>query len=118
MNASGPPAVAPEIATRAKPALPERPAIRRAAAGIGVYAGVFGLSFGAVSAGAGLGVAQTMVLSAVMFTGASQFALVGILGTAGSPFAALSTALLLGVRNAFYGVTVSHALRPRGLRGS
>ena len=95
---------------------PERQAIGRAVVGIGLYAGMFGITFGAVSAGAGLSVLQTMALSGVMFTGASQFALVGIIGAGGSPYAAVSTALLLGLRNAFYGVPVSHALRPRGVR--
>lgn len=93
----------------------ERDSIRRAVAGIAVYAGVFGLAFGAVAAAAGLSVLQAVVLSAVMFTGASQFALVGILGVGGSPFAALAAALLLGTRNAFYGVPVSAIVRPRGL---
>jgi hypothetical protein len=66
-------------------ALPGRAEITRAAAGIGVYAGLFGLAFGAVAAAAGLSVLQSAALSAVMFTGASQFALVGILAVAGSP---------------------------------
>lgn len=92
-----------------------RTAISRAAAGIGVYAGLFGLAFGAVAAAAGLSVLEAVALSAVMFTGASQFALVGILAVAGSPFAALAAALLLGVRNAFYGVPVTGVVRPRGL---
>ena len=96
-------------------ALAERDSIRRAAAGIAVYAGVFGLAFGAVAAAAGLSVLQTVVLSAVMFSGASQFALVGILAVAGSPVAALAAALLLGARNAFYGVPVSGIVRPHGL---
>ena len=95
--------------------IPERAAITRAAAGIGVYAGVFGLAFGAVSAAAGLSVLQAAALSAVMFTGASQFALVGILSVAGSPFSAVAAALLLGTRNAFYGVPVADIVRPRGL---
>lgn len=94
--------------------LPQRAAILRAAIGIGVYAGVFGMSFGAVSVGSGLSIAQTMVLSLVMFSGASQFAFVGV-AAAGSPFAAVPTALLLGVRNGFYGVTMSEFLSPRGL---
>jgi 4-azaleucine resistance transporter AzlC len=94
---------------------PQRGAIARAAAGIGVYAGAFGLAFGAVAVAAGLSVLQAVALSAVMFTGASQFALVGILAVAGSPFAALAAALLLGVRNAFYGVPVAGIVRPRGL---
>lgn len=93
----------------------QRAVITRSAAGIGVYAGVFGLAFGAVAAAAGLSVLQAVALSAVMFTGASQFALVGILAGAGSPLAALAAALLLGVRNAFYGVPVAGIVRPRGL---
>jgi len=92
-----------------------RTEITRAAGGIGVYAGLFGLAFGAVAAAAGLSVPQAAALSAVMFTGASQFALVGILAVAGSPLAALAAALLLGVRNAFYGVPVAGIVRPRGL---
>lgn len=80
-----------------------------------MYAGVFGLAFGAVAIAAGVSVLQAIALSAVMFTGASQFALIGILAVAGSPFAALAAALLLGVRNAFYGVPVAGIVRPRGL---
>lgn len=95
--------------------MPERALIKRSAAGIGVYAGVFGVAFGAVSASAGLSVLQAAALSAVMFTGASQFALVGILAVAGSPLAALAAALLLGTRNSFYGVPVAGILRPHGL---
>lgn len=96
-------------------ALPGRAAIVRAAAGIAVYAGVFGLAFGAVATAAGLSALQTAALSAIMFTGASQFALVGILAVAGPPFAALVAALLLGLRNAFYGVSIAGVVRPRGL---
>jgi 4-azaleucine resistance transporter AzlC len=96
--------------------LPERREIVRAVAGIGLYAGAFGVTFGAVSVTAGLSVIQTVVMSAVMFTGASQFALVGIVATGGSALAAISAALLLGLRNAFYGVPVARLLSPRGLR--
>jgi 4-azaleucine resistance transporter AzlC len=95
--------------------LPERGTILRAAIGIGFYAMAFGASFGAISIGSGLTVAQTMVLSLVMFTGASQFAFVGVAASAGSPFAAVPAALLLGMRNAFYGVPLSEILHPRGL---
>jgi predicted branched-subunit amino acid permease len=94
--------------------LPERGLIFRAAIGIGLYAMAFGASFGAISVGSGLTVGQTMVLSLVMFTGASQFAFVGVAASGGSPFAAVPAALLLGVRNAFYGVPVSEILHPRG----
>jgi len=94
--------------------LPERGAILRAAMGIGLYAMAFGASFGAISIGSGLTLPQTMVLSLVMFTGASQFAFVGVAASGGSPFAAVPAALLLGMRNAFYGVPISEILHPRG----
>jgi 4-azaleucine resistance transporter AzlC len=80
-----------------------------------VYAAAFGLAFGAVAVASGLSLLQACVLSVVMFTGASQFALVGIIAVAGSPYAALAAALLLGVRNAFYGVAIAGIVRPRGL---
>ena len=96
--------------------LPQRGAILRAAVGIGLYAGAFAVTFGAVSVGSGLSVAQTLVLSLVMFTGASQFAFIGVVAAGGAPFAAASAALLLGVRNAFYGVPMSEILHPRGAR--
>jgi 4-azaleucine resistance transporter AzlC len=95
--------------------LPERGMILRAAVGIGLYAMAFGASFGAISVGSGLTLLQTMVLSLVMFTGASQFAFVGVAGSGGSAFAAVPAALLIGVRNAFYGVPVSEFLHPSGL---
>jgi 4-azaleucine resistance transporter AzlC len=90
--------------------------ILRAAVGIGLYAGAFAVAYGAVAIGSGLNIAQTMVLSVVMFSGASQFAFAGVVAAAGSPLAAIPTALLLAVRNGFYGVTMSEILAPRGMR--
>lgn len=91
-------------------------AIRRSALGFALYAGAFGMTFGAVASALGLTVLQTMVLSVVMFTGASQFAFVGVVGAGGSPFAAILPAMLLGVRNAFYGVPVTAIVKPKGWR--
>jgi 4-azaleucine resistance transporter AzlC len=91
-----------------------RRSVLRAAIGIGVYAGAFGASFGAVSVGSGLSVAQTMVLSLVMFSGASQFAFTGVAAAGGSAVTAVVAALLLGLRNAFYGVSLAQILNPRG----
>lgn len=91
------------------------PAVRRAVVGIGLYAAAFGTTFGAVAAAAGLTVAQALLLSVVMFTGASQLALVGVLGAGGGAAAGIGAALLLGLRNAFYGVPVTEILRPAGL---
>jgi 4-azaleucine resistance transporter AzlC len=93
----------------------ERTVVLRAVVGLGLYAVAFGASFGAVSVSSGLTVGQTMVLSLVMFSGASQFAFVGVAATA-APVAAIPAALLLAVRNAFYGVPMSQILQPRGWR--
>jgi predicted branched-subunit amino acid permease len=51
-----------------------------------------------------------------MFTGASQFAFVGVIGAGGSPWAGAATAALLGSRNALYGVRLSSLLEVTGLR--
>jgi predicted branched-subunit amino acid permease len=94
----------------------ERAGALRAGLSIGLATGAVGLSFGAVSVAAGLSVPQTCALSLLMFTGGSQFALVGVLGVGGGPVAAASTAALLGSRNAFYGLRLAALLRVRGLR--
>ncbi|MDI5973075.1 AzlC family ABC transporter permease [Streptomyces sp. SL13] len=79
--------------------------------GVGVAVGLSGFAFGATAGGAGLTVAQACALSLLVFTGASQFALVGALGAGAGPYAAAAGALFLGVRNAFYGLRLSHVLR-------
>ncbi len=85
--------------------------------GVGVAVGLSGFAFGVTSAGAGLSLLQTCVLSLLVFTGASQFALVGALGAGGNPFAAAAGAFFLGTRNAFYGLRLSQLLRlPRAVR--
>ena len=69
---------------------------------VGVATGTYGVSFGAVAVSSGLDVAQACALSLLMFTGASQFAMVGVLAAGGAPFAGALTALLLGTRNTLY----------------
>ena len=81
---------------------------------IAVATGLYGISFGALSVAAGLSFWQTVALSALMFTGGSQFAFIGVLGGGGSGAAALGAASLLGVRNAVYGMQINQWLRPRG----
>lgn len=94
----------------------ERAAIVRDSLGVGIATGAYGVSFGAVSVAAGLSVAQTCVLSLLMFTGASQFALVGVLAAGGSPASGALTALLLGTRNTLYGLRLAPLLDWRGWR--
>jgi predicted branched-subunit amino acid permease len=86
----------------------------RDALGIGIASGAYAISFGAISAAAGLSLLQTCALSVLMFTGASQFALVGVVGAGGSVWAGAATAALLGSRNALYGMRLSSLLDRRG----
>jgi predicted branched-subunit amino acid permease len=88
----------------------------RDALGIGIATGAYALSFGAISTAAGLSLLQTCALSVLMFTGASQFALVGVVGAGGSVWAGAATAALLGSRNALYGVRLSSLLDRGGWR--
>lgn len=92
-----------------------RSAVVRDALGVGVATGAYGLSFGAIAVAGGLSVAQTAATSVLMFTGASQFALVGVLAAGGGPLAAAVTAVLLGARNTLYGLRLSSLL---GLSGT
>ena len=86
----------------------------RDALGIGIASGAYAISFGAISTAAGLSLLQTCALSVLMFTGASQFALVGVVGAGGSVWAGAATAALLGSRNALYGMRLSSLLDRRG----
>jgi predicted branched-subunit amino acid permease len=86
------------------------------AVGIGVATGAYALSFGAISVSSGLSVWQTQTLSLFMFTGASQFALVGVIGAGGGLVAAVLTAWLLGARNSMYALGMAPVMRLHGLR--
>jgi predicted branched-subunit amino acid permease len=92
----------------------ERASIRRDALGIAAYAGAFGVSYGAVAVASGLTVAQTCVLSLLMFSGASQVAFIGVVSSGGSALAAVAASLMLGLRNTFYGVRLTGILGVRG----
>src|SRR4051794_12640977 len=89
-----------------------RPIVRDAL-GIGAATGAAGLSYGALATAAGLSIPQACALSLLMFTGASQFAFVGLIG--GGAAGAVATALLLGARNGLYGLKLAPFLRPRPL---
>jgi predicted branched-subunit amino acid permease len=91
-----------------------RAQVLRTATGVGVATGAYGLSFGALGTAAGLSVAQTCALSVLVFTGGSQFALVGVLGGGGSALSGSASAVLLGARNLLYGARLTSLL---GLRG-
>ncbi|MCF8529997.1 MAG: AzlC family ABC transporter permease [Candidatus Nanopelagicales bacterium] len=80
---------------------------------IGVATGAYALSFGAIAIASGLDFWQTQTLSLFMFTGASQFALVGVIGAGGGAVIAIVTALLLGARNSLYSLSLSPLITPR-----
>jgi 4-azaleucine resistance transporter AzlC len=94
----------------------ERRAIIRDGIAIGVASGAYGVSFGAIGVTSGLDVWQTCVMSLLVFTGASQFALVGVLGAGGSPLAGAASGLLLGSRNTLYALRLAPLLELRGVR--
>ncbi|MGI9824373.1 AzlC family ABC transporter permease [Agromyces sp. Marseille-Q5079] len=83
-----------------------RRAVIRDSLSVGLATAAYGISFGALSVASGLDVWQTMFLSLVMFTGGSQFALIGVLAGGGPAAAgpAIAAAALLGVRNVVYGM--------------
>jgi predicted branched-subunit amino acid permease len=85
--------------------------VKRDALGIGVATGVYGLSFGALAVAAGLSVPQACGLSVLMFTGASQFAFVALIGA--GAVGAVASALLLGARNGLYGLRLAPILPRR-----
>ena len=82
---------------------------------LGVATGVFAISFGVGAVSAGASVAQTCVMSLLVFTGATQFSAVSVIGAGGSTAAALGGGLLLAARNGVYGLTMARRL-PGSLR--
>lgn len=92
-----------------------RAVVVREAWAVGIATAAYGISFGALAVAAGLDVWQACFLSLVMFTGGSQYALVGVLasgGVAAGP-TAIASAALLGSRNAIYGMRMASVLGGR-----
>ncbi len=80
---------------------------------LGLATGVFAVSFGVTAVAAGASVAQTCVMSLLVFTGASQFSAVSVLGSGGSAASAFGGAALLAARNSVYGLAMAPHLRGR-----
>ena len=78
--------------------------------------GLYGTAFGAASIAAGFSLLQTSLLSLLTFSGASQFAIVGVMGAGGSAISGIATASLLGIRNGLYGLRMSPILKVRGVK--
>lgn len=87
----------------------ERSAAVRASLAVGLAVSASGLSFGALAVASGLDIWQAQVLSLFMFSGGSQFAVIGVFaagGLAAGP-AAIAGAALLGVRNSLYSMRMA-----------
>jgi predicted branched-subunit amino acid permease len=84
--------------------------------GVGIATGAYGVSFGAIGVTSGLTIWQTCALSLFVFTGASQFAMVGVVASGGPPMSGAATALMLGTRNTLYDLKLASMLRLTGVR--
>lgn len=95
---------------------PEVRAAARSGWAVGLATAAYGISFGALATASGLDVWQACVLSLLMFSGGSQFALIGVLASGGTAAGgtAIASAALLGVRNSFYALRLSRIV-DRGL---
>ena len=96
--------------TDAPTAPPTGRAVVTASASLGVAVGAVGVSFGVLAVASGLTLAQAMAMSLLVFTGASQFAAVGIVAVGGTGAAAVGSALLLAARNGVYGLALAQIL--------
>ena len=67
------------------------------------------VAFGVAARGAGLGLFEAVVMSLIVYSGASQFALAGLVAAGASPLVMAGISLVLGLRHVLYGP----ALAPR-----
>ncbi len=91
------------------------PAVRSAvgtALSVAGAVSLYGISFGALSTASGLDFWQTQVLSLFMFSGGSQFAIIGLVAGGATGFSAIAAAGLLGIRNGLYAVRMSSVVGP------
>lgn len=86
-----------------------RPVITSSAT-LGIAVGAFGVTFGVGAVSAGASVLQACAISLLVFTGATQFSAVTVIGNGGSTASALGGALLLAARNSVYGLAMSRRL--------
>lgn len=83
---------------------------------VAIPVGTYGAAFGAAAVGSGFSVLQSCLLSLLLFSGASQFAVVGVIGSGGSALSAIATGSLLGIRNGLYGMRMAPVLSLRGFK--
>jgi predicted branched-subunit amino acid permease len=94
----------------------ERRTVLRDSLSVAIPVGSYGAAFGAAAVAGGFSVLQACALSLLLFSGASQFAVVGVMAGGGTPFSAIATGALLGIRNGLYGMRMAPILKLAGLR--
>ena len=90
--------------------------VKRDSFSVSFTVGLYGSAFGAAGIASHFSVLQTCLLSLLLFSGASQFAVVGVIGAGGSALSAIATSSLLGMRNALYGLRLAPLLKLKGLK--
>ena len=95
---------------------PKKSQVDRTALSVAFTVGLYGAAFGAAGVTAGFSILQTCLLSILLFSGASQFAVVGIMGAGGAAISAIATATLLGFRNTLYGLQMAPILKVKGIK--
>jgi predicted branched-subunit amino acid permease len=88
----------------------------RDALSVALTVGAYGVAFGAAGIAAHFSVLQTCLFSLLTFTGASQFAAVGVMAAGGGVASAVATATMLSTRNTLYGLQMAPLVRAKGLK--
>ncbi len=91
-------------------------AVKQESFTVSLTVGAYGIAFGAAAVADHFTVLQACLLSLLLFSGASQFAVVGVMGAGGSAISAIATSTLLGSRNALYGLRLAPILNHRGIK--
>jgi 4-azaleucine resistance transporter AzlC len=94
----------------------DRRSVLRDSLSVAIPVGSYGAAFGAAAVAGGFSVLQACALSLLLFSGASQFAVVGVMAGGGNPLSAIATGALLGIRNGFYGMRMSSILKLNGIK--
>ena len=88
--------------------------VKRDSFSVSITVGAYGSAFGAAAVAADFSVLQACLLSLLLFSGASQFAVVGVIAAGGTAINAIATSTLLGTRNGLYGLRLAPLLKLRG----
>lgn len=94
----------------------ERRTVLRDSLSVAIPVGSYGAAFGAAAVAGGFSVIQACALSLLLFSGASQFAVVGVMAGGGTALSAITTGALLGIRNGLYGMRMAPILKLTGFR--